>query len=158
VADPFAPVKGLVKMIGLQIVHGIISGRKWKKNTKLIMFVLAWFANMKYSSNTFIRERPETLYDAFNVGRHATYEEFTEAKDRLLADLALEIKAFNKTRDDAMEVLRLNSTDENPQWELKNATMNMTLDSKFGMTAQDVNDSFYLVGTPALKEAYDKHN
>ena len=113
-ADPFAPVKGIVKMIGLQIIHGIIAGRKWKKNTKMIMFIMCWFANMKYSSNTFIKERPETLYDAFDLGRHATQEEFELARDRLLEDMAQEIREFNKTRDDAMEVLRLNSTDENP--------------------------------------------
>ena len=33
----------------------------------------------------------------------------------------------------------------------------MTLDSRFGLNATDVNDSFYLIGTPPLKEAYDKH-
>ena len=92
-------------MIGLQIVHGIIANRKWKQSTKLLMFVAVFFGNLRYNSNKFIEDRSETLYDAFNVTRHATFDEFKDAKDNYIELLDIEEKAFNQTKADLIDKL-----------------------------------------------------
>jgi len=95
-------------MIGLQIIHSIIAGRRWKQSTKLAMFVAVFLANLRYNANNFMKNRPETLYDAFNVTRHATFEDFQEAKNHYIQLLDIEEDNFNQTKSDL--IAKLNAT------------------------------------------------
>ena len=76
------------------------------------MYVVIFLVNVRYNSIKFNEKRPETLYDAFNVTRHATFDEFKESKDRFISQLDIEEKAFNKTKSDLINVLetKLNNT------------------------------------------------
>jgi len=53
--DPFAeggpnPLKGIFKLMVLQGVHGWISKRKWRMPTKIMVFIMIFCYNIKYSS------------------------------------------------------------------------------------------------------------
>jgi hypothetical protein len=59
------------------------------------------------------------LYDSLNVTRHATFDEYKDAKDKYLELLDIEEKAFNQTKSDLIDKLqtKLNKTMESEESE-----------------------------------------
>jgi len=134
-ADQFAQIKNIFKMIGLQIAHSIIANRPWKQSTKLICFCLVFLGNLRYNSNNFVKERPQTLYDALNVTRHATFDEYKDAKDRYLELLDTEERGFNQTKSDLIFKLetKLNNTMDLEESELRLAEVE-TIEASLNVT------------------------
>ena len=99
---------------------------------KIFLNVILFTCYAVYNVNDFVKDRPQTLYDIFNISRLANFEEIKDAKNLYLENL--------KNKDDEdFEGDRL-------------ALMNYTL------TKEEVSDSYNILTNYALKEMYDKHN
>lgn len=79
-----------------------------------------------------MQNRPQTLYDIFQVERLSKFEDFKQAKDLYLERLK---DKEDPDFDGDISILR-----------------------DYNMTREEVNDAFNVMTNNLLKEAYDKHN
>jgi hypothetical protein len=68
-------------------IQSWIANRKITMLTKVILYLLIFAGNMYYGVNNWKNDRPQTLYDIYNVSRLATFEELKVAKDFYLEKL-----------------------------------------------------------------------
>ena len=79
-----------------------------------------------------MQNRPQTLYDIFQVERQSKFEDFKQAKDLYLERIK---DKEDPDFDGDLSILR-----------------------DYNMTKEEVNDAFNVMTNNQLKEAYDKHN
>lgn len=100
--------------------------------SKLTIYIMIFAGQLYMNTQNFVQNRPQTLYDIFQVERLSKFEDFKQAKDLYLERLK---DKEDPDFDGDISILR-----------------------DYNMTREEVNDAFNVMTNNLLKEAYDKHN